>query len=131
MDKKTQDYIISALRLASVTWSGRTDCLNRGRRLRVVGKLKNGKDKTLWENNCEGCGVWKLLKDNPFEVDHIKEIGTFEDWNSFIEKLFCGQENLQRLCISCHSKKTSKFNSTLRFQRKTVALSEQESLDAL
>lgn len=120
MDRDTERYLISVLRQASVTWSGRTACLNRGRRKRVVGTMKDGRDKTVWENNCEGCGVWRDLKDNAFEVDHIEEVGPFKnDWNDFINRIFCEQSNLQRLCVHCHLKKTSKFNATLRYQRKT------------
>lgn len=119
MDKETQEYIINVLRRGTITWSGRTQCLNRGRRARVIGKLKNGNLKTLWERNCDECQTWHLLKDNSLEVDHIIEIGPFQnDWKDFLERMYCGQENLQALCFVCHSRKTSKFNSTLRFTRK-------------
>lgn len=129
MDKDTQKYLISTLRAATVTWSGRSQCLNRGRRKRFIGKLKNGGDKYLWENNCEACQEWHLLKDNSFEVDHIVEVGPFTgNWDDFIKKLFCDQSNLQRLCIICHQKKTSGYNSSLRYQRKS---SLQNPLDVL
>ena len=34
-------------------------------------------------------------------------IGSFVDWNSWIEKLFCGVENLRILCLTCHKAKTA------------------------
>lgn len=70
---------------------------------------------------CEGCkeeipakkreGVARV--DNVF-VDHIKpvvdpDIG-FEDWNKYIEGLFCEKDNLQVLCKDCHKEKTKEEN---------------------
>jgi 5-methylcytosine-specific restriction endonuclease McrA len=125
MDKETIEYIKNSLRQASVTWKGRTECLNKNRRKRINENRGRGQRHELWENNCEKCGEWYLLKDNQLEVDHIVEIGpmTFTpagdpDWTVWIKKLYCGPENLQRLCITCHQKKTSSFNATLKFKRK-------------
>jgi hypothetical protein len=121
MDKETINYVINILRYGTITWPRRTECLNRGRRKKVVGTLKNGKEKTVWENNCEGCGTWHPLSKNMFEVDHLEEIGGFNgDFNAFIPRMYCLSENLQRLCVSCHLTKTSKFNSTRLYQRKIL-----------
>lgn len=120
MDKQTQNYLISVLRAASVTWGGRTQCLNEGRRLRKVGTFKDGRDKFVWEHDCKYCGKWFDQKDSLLEVDHIVEIGPFNgDWTDYINRMFCGQDNLQRLCIPCHGRKTSS-NATLRHKRKNV-----------
>jgi hypothetical protein len=32
----------------------------------------------------------------------------FTSWDDFIERLYCGKENLQVLCKECHDKKTLK-----------------------
>ena len=89
MDKRDIEYVKNILRIGTVTWHSRTECLNRGRRLRVVGKYANGKDKTLWERACDKCGEWYLLKDNLLEVDHREEIGPFNgDWNEFLERIY-------------------------------------------
>ena len=70
---------------------------------------------------CAECGKW--FKGTEIAVDHIvpviDNLKTFEDWNTFIERLFCEAENLQVLCnyklkdigkhgddTSCHYKKT-------------------------
>jgi 5-methylcytosine-specific restriction endonuclease McrA len=120
MDKHTELFIINVLRRGTTTWPGRNDCLNLGRRKRVIGKKKNGEDKFLWERNCDTCMEWFLLKDKMLEVDHIIEIGPFKgDWGDFVNRMYCGQDNLQALCLVCHSRKTSKFNSSLRFTRKS------------
>ena len=119
MDKRDIEYVKNILRIGTVTWHSRTECLNRGRRLRVVGKYANGKDKTLWERACDKCGEWYLLKDNLLEVDHREEIGPFNgDWNEFLERMYCSVDNLDALCIPCHKRKTSNFNATLKFKRK-------------
>jgi 5-methylcytosine-specific restriction endonuclease McrA len=113
MDKKTIKYVMNILRKGTITWEGRTLCLNRNRY-----KLKVGK-KLLWARNCDSCATPHLQKDNDLEVDHIKEIGGFKgDWNKIVNSMYCPQKNLQALCFICHQKKTSKMNSRLRYQRK-------------
>lgn len=55
------------------------------------------------------------------EVDHIVEVGPFTNWNEFVPRVFCGQENLQALCTTCHMKKTQLYNSApFRWKRKTA-----------
>ena len=122
MDKQTIKYLIAVLRGATVTWSGRNECLNRGRTKRKVGTLKDGRDKYVWQNNCEGpCGKWFDQKDNALEVDHKVSIGSFTgDWTEYIGRMFCDQSNLQRLCHECHLRKTGLDNSVLRFKRKNL-----------
>ena len=39
-------------------------------------------------------------------VDHIDPIGSIKSWDTFIERLFTGPDNLQLLCKACHNKKT-------------------------
>lgn len=127
MDKDTQLHILNILRRGTVTWHGRNECLNRGRRKRIVGAKKDGSEKTLWERKCDGCGEWHLLKDSDLEVDHIVEVGPFNgNFDDYIKRMYCGQENLQALCFTCHSRKTSQFNSTLRFTRKN-----RDAIDSL
>jgi len=113
VNKEDIDYVMNILRRGTITWSGRTQCLNRNRYKKEV----NG--RLLWARDCDGCGESHLQKDNDLEVDHISEVGGFKgDWNSIIESMYCPQDNLQALCFVCHSKKTSKFNASLRFSRK-------------
>lgn len=45
-------------------------------------------------------------KNNVF-TDHIEPIGTHRTWDETIERMFCEAENLQVLCLECHSKKSS------------------------
>ena len=58
---------------------------------------------------CGACGQWTQSKS--VAVDHISpvisvEVG-FVDWNEFVARLFCGPENLQVICDTCHDQKTN------------------------
>lgn len=69
-------------------------------------------------------GVWytcaecdRHIKEKEAEIDHIIPIGPAPGtrdappsltWNQFIEKMFCGTENLQVICKGCHKIKTKK-----------------------
>ena len=129
MDKDTLDHILNILRKGTLTWHGRNECLNRGRRRKLVGQFKNGKDKYVWERNCDSCGTWYPLKDNLLEVDHIEEVGPYKgNLHDFALRMYCGQENLQALCFSCHKAKTAVFNSSLRYERKKVIIDPHDYL---
>jgi hypothetical protein len=89
-------------------------------------------------HECEKCGVWiykgksqknfdALKTDNPDkniimctpQIDHISPIipilkGWKFTYDEFIERTFCGSENLQLLCKSCHHKKTQEENELRR-----------------
>jgi 5-methylcytosine-specific restriction endonuclease McrA len=69
---------------------------------------KTIKDRCKFDNKfkCEICGNIT----EQIDVDHINpvirpEFG-FEDWNTFVNRLFCEEFLLQGLCELCHSKKT-------------------------
>ena len=57
---------------------------------------------------CNICQKWVRGK---MSVDHIDPVVSIDgkqyDWNTFIEKLFCGPENLQCTCKKCHAAKTA------------------------
>lgn len=122
MDRETELFIINVLRQGTVKWPGRTECLNRGRRKRAIGKKKNGEEKFLWERVCDGCGVWHLQKNNTLEVDHLDPVNGFTgDFDVFVRRLYCEQTNLQALCRQCHLRKTNIGNASARFERKNKA----------
>lgn len=63
---------------------------------------------------CASCGqvVPPTLKGkNNLIVDHINPIINpsigFTTWDSFIENLFCEEDNLQLLCLDCSNRKTA------------------------
>lgn len=122
MDEKNKKFICNVLRQGTIKWPGRSECLNKVRRKKYKGTAKNGNIKTVWEYRCAHCGQY--FKDSEVEVDHIEEVGPFlGDFNEWIERLYCSQENLQVLCTNCHSRKTSNYNARLRFKRKGRGLS--------
>lgn len=49
-----------------------------------------------------------------FHMDHIEPVVDplegRRDWNTYIERLFCGPENFQGLCPGCHALKTEEEN---------------------
>lgn len=59
---------------------------------------------------CNVCGNW--VGSTKVSVDHISPVITVEvgfvDWTEFVNRLFCGKENLQCLCDDCHQKKSKK-----------------------
>ena len=121
MDIKTERYILNILRQGTITWKGRTECLNAARkRFRVglcVSEGLSGKFKFKWLYLCAMCDNYFDL---PFmEVDHIVEIGSFNgNFDEYIRKMYCDQENLQALCTTCHKHKTRGFIASRDFVRK-------------
>lgn len=80
---------------------------------------KKGKQMKRCLYTCTQCH--EKYKSGEVSVDHIQPVvdpatgfpalpdGT-PDWNVYIARLFCPQENLQVLCSSCHDKKTAGEN---------------------
>lgn len=64
---------------------------------------------------CNGCnGIFRAKE---VQVDHVIPIGKFENWDLFIDALFCPSAYLNILCKDCHNKKTEKERAT-NFKRK-------------
>lgn len=101
MEKKA--FVINALRRASVKWPARTE-------IKRLARVERGKYL------CAGCGSIARAKD--VSVDHVEpcidpEKG-FEDWNTYIDRLFCPALNLQVLCKECHDTKSKAENERRR-----------------
>jgi 5-methylcytosine-specific restriction endonuclease McrA len=68
---------------------------------------------------CEKC---RKLVEN-IEIDHINpivdpEVG-FQDWNTYLNRMFCDPSNLQGICNSCHKLKSSKESAIRKSKRLT------------
>ena len=78
---------------------------------------------------CNVCKSW--VGSTKIEVDHIipvvevNEKG-FVDWNMFVERLFCGPENLQVICDPCHDKKTHEEQLKRQAAKDRVVLDQIE-----
>lgn len=126
MDKKTEKHILNVLRQGTLAWPARNNCLKRGRRFKCVGKFKNGKDKNIYERQCDECGKWCELRDGELEVDHIDPVGSFTgNFDEYIRRMYCDESNLQALCISCHHRKSAVENAARRLVRKDAAFIEE------
>jgi len=96
-------FIRSALRGAFRRWGPKSDVL-KDAFTRVKKNKASGRQAKHYR--CRKCG--KEFPQKQVQVDHTTPIGSVDNWDSFIERLFCEADNLQVLCKPCHSKKTKK-----------------------
>lgn len=118
MDEKTIKHIKNILRQGTITWEGTRKCKIDGRKRVTTGKYKNGKEKKIWKYQCNDCKEW--FREEAIEIDHIEEVGNYShNLLEWIEKLY-DESNLQKLCVVCHKKKTSKYNSRRKYTRRVA-----------
>jgi 5-methylcytosine-specific restriction endonuclease McrA len=65
--------------------------------------------KKNWvQRQCQVCDEW--VSTSKIAVDHMIPVISIElgkqDWNEFINRLWCDKANLQRICDPCHDSKT-------------------------
>lgn len=89
--------------------------------------LKDGSrgKKDCVQYQCNVCKNW--IGSTKVEVDHVAPVielneKGFVDWNLFVERLFCGPENLQVICDFCHDKKTHEEQLKRQAAKDRVAL---------
>lgn len=109
-------HIRQILRRGWNKFPSKTELINRDR-VRMENKLTG---KQAYHAQCEHCKEWFPVK--YMCVDHIDPCGSLKDYNDlpkFVENMFCGVDNLQKLCNytlkdkelfggepSCHYKKS-------------------------
>ena len=76
----------------------------------MVGKKVNKRSGRLAEHYlCASCGGFFVARD--VQVDHIDPVVSpeegFQDWWTYMNRLYCEAENLQVLCKPCHKDKTN------------------------
>ena len=119
MDRATELHILNILRQGTLTWYARNNALNRNRRQKLVGKLKDGRDKFIWVKDCEICNTEFEQRKNLLQVDHIDPVGPFNgDWDEYVRRMFCEFDNLQAICDLCHARKTLSDVASMRTERK-------------
>lgn len=117
MEAKFKGKIISALR--KLTWSWKP-----------YNNVKNAAKVDAACFECSSCGKYcydgksernlKKLQDKypnknvqkeTIYIDHIDPVIPLEhwnwDWNDYISRIFCSEENLQPLCKECHNEKSN------------------------
>jgi len=112
LDKKTQQRIQNRLRELSIQTPEYSQALKDCKVLKFVGKYKNGKDKFRVHHTCAFCAKDYLREE--VQVDHIIEVGQFDCWENWIERLFCESWGFQILCTRCHLAKTNSFMESIR-----------------
>jgi hypothetical protein len=94
-----REFVKNGLRRLSYRWFGRFNALK-------ASKLERN------EYFCNICGVISGKKD--IQLDHkIPVVLTtgWDDFDGYVERLFCLEDGYQVLCKACHSEKSLKENS--------------------
>lgn len=108
MDPKVKSFAISTLRRATYRWKPRD-----------VAKKAAKVSRGLY--TCNVCK--KVVRDKDKELDHIIPVVPISGWvsfDSFIERLFCSQENYQVICTPCHIEKSAKEGSVRKTGKKRL-----------
>lgn len=116
---RLRSFITSTLRAGFRKFPDKYKALNKAKRGKKLNKATNRLAEHYLCNSCKQEFVLKNIN-----VDHINPVVDpkvgFIDWNTFIDRLFCGVENLQILCSSCHDRKTKKETSVRTTIRKAT-----------
>jgi len=79
------------------------------------------------ETHCEVCKQWTKAPVKT-SVDHVEPVvpldGSFDpqnpNWNMYISRLCCDKVNLQRICDTCHDKKTASERDARNAKKKAL-----------
>ncbi len=120
--KKTlQQWLIPKLRKISLYWPEMNEALKRAKVKVQVGHFKNGKPKFKTFIKCESCDeLFESEKD--INRDHkvpVVDISGFENWDIYLNSLFCSSDNIQIICKPCHEGKTEFENEERTKVRQT------------
>lgn len=90
-----KQFVINNLRRASYRWPAKNQC-------KTAAKVGYNQYK------CNICN--NIFPNKDVRVDHkipvVCPIAGYIDYNTYIDRLFCGVENLQVLCTTCHDLKS-------------------------
>lgn len=97
-------FLRSNLRLASRKWPPLARlALQRARR-----PSQSSNKRLKWEFQCADCCEWFPRKE--VEVDHLVPcgpLGSWDEFKTFAERLFCEMDGLAVRCETCHQTKTN------------------------
>ena len=99
-------FIISALRAYMKRFPPKWKALKAA----SIGRAINRRSGRLAEHyECASCAEHFVARD--VQVDHIEPVVSpqegFQDWWTYMNRLYCEAENLQVLCKPCHKGKTA------------------------
>lgn len=100
-----RSFVTSAIRGAFRRWPPKFKVLKNAQ---TTKKINKSSGKMAMHYKCAVCK--KQFTSTNVQVDHIlpvvdPETG-FVDWDTFIDRMFCEEENLQVVCKPCHLKKS-------------------------
>ena len=105
-EAQLRNFAISALRAYFKRYPGKWKALTRGKSGKMINKLSG---RLAEHYKCAGCGDYFVSKQ--VQIDHKEPVvdpaNGFEDWWTYIVRLYCDSPNLQVLCKPCHKKKTN------------------------
>jgi len=104
-EARYRSFIISTLRRSSSRWGPRNEAK---RDARQAEKFPNDRGRLVFHSKCRGCGA--IVPETTASVDHINpvidpKVG-FENWSTYIERMYCEKDGFQVLCKPCHDAKT-------------------------
>jgi DNA-directed RNA polymerase subunit RPC12/RpoP len=110
---RKKGYITSVLRKGFTRYPAKYGALKNAQ----VGKKLNQKTgRMAYHYKCAKCK--KEFPNVEVQVDHIFPVVDTEEgflgWDTYIDRLFCEEDSLQVLCLTCHKKKTSVENKERR-----------------
>jgi len=114
-EARFRSFVENALRSATRKWGPVGDCEANARTRRGF-------------YQCAECEkeipatvkVGRTRSNNKF-VDHIEPavpVTGWTTWDTYIERLFCEEDNLQLLCKACHDSKSKEENEERKLHRK-------------
>lgn len=119
-----QKWLIPQLRRLAMRWPGKAKARDNAKVYIDDGVFKNGNVRTRAVYECAECkrqGLVSYLheKENT-QMDHINPVVSldgFNNWDEYVNQLFCAPEGFQCLCKPHHNTKTQKENKT-RFKNR-------------
>jgi len=106
-DAKFKGWIISLLRRGTMRWPPRNEALAKAK---TEKKINTATGRMAQHYECAECKGQFTAKN--IAVDHIQAVidpyDGFIDFSVYIERMFCGVDNLQVLCKDCHDVKSAK-----------------------
>lgn len=102
---RRRSFIVSVLRNGSRRWPPKYETLNKSKTVKKINK-KTGRQAQHFL--CATCQ--KDFPQKEVQVDHKEPVVDpavgFVNWDTFIERLYCDESNLQVLCKTCHDIKS-------------------------
>jgi hypothetical protein len=112
-DITLRQFVINNLRRASFRWPAKNRAKNRAKIARN-------------QYRCELCS--EVHPNKNVRVDHREPVVPLtgfpklpdgrDDWSTYIERLYCSDENFQLICCNCHDKKTDVEREIRKANRK-------------